>query len=193
VLDTVNPHGGWQGSLDGAQLDWPPGELTACRGRPVILFSHHPMETLVNDRRPPGADRRVLSEELRSFLIDFPCVVAWINGHTHVHAVTPVREDGGPGGFWQITTASHIDWPQQARMIEVLQADGAIAICCTVIDSDAPASSAGIDGPIGLAALARELAANDWQVRDAITAEGGAGAGTADDRNVILLIDWPRP
>jgi len=24
-------------------------------------------------------------------------------------------------------------------------------------------------------------------------AEGGAGAGTADDRNVILLIDWPRP
>jgi len=39
----------------------------------------------------------------------------------------------------------------------------------------------------------RELPANDWQVRDAITAEGRAGAGTADDRNVILLVDWPRP
>jgi hypothetical protein len=40
--------------------------------------------------------------------------------------------------------------------------------------------------------LARELSANDWQVRDLITAEGGAGAGTAADRNVMLAIDWPR-
>ena len=47
--------------------------------------------------------------------------------------------------------------------------------------------------PAELAALARELAANDWQVRDLITADGGAGAGTAADRNVVLAIDWPRP
>jgi len=44
-----------------------------------------------------------------------------------------------------------------------------------------------------LAALARELAANDWQVRDRISAEGGAGAGIEADRNVLLAIDWPRP
>ena len=74
----------------------------------MILFSNHPIETLVNDRRPPGAARRVLAEGLRGFLLEFPCVVAWINGHTHVHAVTAVREEGAPGGFWQITTASHI-------------------------------------------------------------------------------------
>jgi len=192
VLDTVNPHGGWQGSLDAAQLDWLQGELTATQDRPVILFSHHPIETLVNDKRPPGADRRVLATELRSFLLGFPCVVAWINGHTHVHAVTAIREEGASGGFWQITTASHIDWPQQARLIEVLQADGVMAIACTVIDSDAPAGYAGVEGPAGLAALARQLAANDWQVRNTITADGGAGAGTANDRNVILLVDWPR-
>jgi hypothetical protein len=28
-------------------------------------------------------------------------------------------------------------------------------------------------------------------VRGAITADGGAGAGTAADRNVVLAIDWP--
>jgi metallophosphoesterase (TIGR03767 family) len=195
VIDTVNPHGGWQGSLDEKQFAWLHAELTACQdhNRPTILFSHHPLETLVNDRRPPGAYRRVLAEELRTFLLEFSCVVAWINGHTHVHAVKAVYQDGSPGGFWQITTASHIDWPQQARVIEVLQADGALAIACTVIDSDAPAGYSDIDEPAALAALARELAANDWQVRDAITNEGGAGAGTADDRNVILLVDWPRP
>ena len=84
MLDTVNPHGGWQGSIDATQLGWLAAELTACAARPVLLFSHHPLETLVNDRRPPGADRRVLAGELRDLLLAHPCVVAWVNGHTHV-------------------------------------------------------------------------------------------------------------
>ena len=85
----------------------------------MILFSHHPLETLVNDTRPPGADRRVLADELRAVLLAHPCVVAWLNGHTHVHAVSAIT-DGNGAGFWQITTASHIDWPQQARIVEFL-------------------------------------------------------------------------
>ena len=192
VLDTVNRHGGWQGSLDATQFSWLDRELAASRDRPVILFSHHPLETLVNDRRPPGSDRRILAGELREFLLGRPCVIAWVNGHTHVHAVTAVRADSAPGGFWQVTTASHIDWPQQARIIEVAAADGVLAICCTVIDSDAPAGYGDLEGPASLAALSRELSANDWQVRESITADGGAGAGSARDRNVVLLADWPR-
>jgi len=192
VLDTVNPHGGWQGSLDATQFSWLDRELAASRDRPVILFSHHPLETLVNDRRPPGGDRRILASELREFLLAQPCVIAWVNGHTHVHAVTPVRADSAAGGFWQVTTASHIDWPQQARIIEVAAADGVLAICCTVIDSDAPAGYGDLRAPASLAALSRELSANDWQVRESISADGGAGAGSARDRNVVLLADWPR-
>ena len=200
VLDTVNPHGGWQGSLDGTQFGWLAAELAASAARPVLLFSHHPLETLVNDRRPPGADRRVLAAELRDLLLARPCVVAWVNGHTHVHAISAVREDGAPGGFWQVTTASHIDWPQQARIVELLETGDGLVLACTVIDSAAPASHgagpadpADLADPGRLAALARELAANDWQVRDQITADGGAGAGTAADRNTLLAIDWPRP
>jgi metallophosphoesterase (TIGR03767 family) len=193
VLDTVNPHGGWQGSVDAAQFGWLAAELAACAARPVLLFSHHSLETLVNDARPPGADRRVLAAELRDLLLAHPCVVAWVNGHTHVHAVTAIREDGAPGGFWQVTTASHIDWPQQARIIELLETDGGLVLACTVIDSAAPPAYRGTGDPADLAALARELSANDWQVRDQITAEGGAGAGTAADRNVLLAVDWPRP
>jgi metallophosphoesterase (TIGR03767 family) len=213
ILDTVNPHGGWQGSLDETQLGWLAAELTACATRPVVLFSHHPLETLINDRRPPGADRRILAAELRALLLEHPCVVAWINGHTHEHAITAITAGtgSGSGGFWQVTTASHIDWPQQARLIELLVVDDGLAIACTVIDSAAPADYRGANGAEGgasggggtgevngtdgiarLAALSRELAANDWQVRDQITAEGGVGAGTAADRNVVLMIDWPR-
>jgi hypothetical protein len=65
------------------------------------------------------------------------------------------------------------------------------AIACTVIDSAAAASCRGIAEPADLAALARELSANDWQVRELITPDGGAAAGTATDRNVVLAIDWP--
>ena len=190
VLDTVNAHGGWQGSLDAAQLSWLQAELASHATRPVVLFSHHPLETLVNDTRPPGADRRILAAELREVLLAQPNVVAWVNGHTHVHAVTPVTD--GTAGFWQITTASHIDWPQQARFIEFLAVPDGLAIACTVIDSAAPASYQGTGDPADLAALSRELSANDWQIRDLITAEGGAGAGMAADRNVILTVDWPR-
>jgi metallophosphoesterase (TIGR03767 family) len=191
VLDTVNHHGGWQGSIDSTQLSWLEAELAASAARPVVLFSHHPLETLVNDRRPPGADRRVLAAELREVLFAHPCVVAWLNGHTHVHSVTAIT-DGTGHGFWQITTASHIDWPQQARIVEFLSTGAGLAIACTVIDSAAAASYRGSAEPADLAALARELSANDWQVRELITPDGGAGAGTVADRNVVLPIDWPR-
>jgi metallophosphoesterase (TIGR03767 family) len=190
VLDTVNPHGGWQGSLDARQLRWLQAQLADAATRPVILFSHHPLETLVNDTRPPGAGRRVLAAELRDVLLAHPNVVAWLNGHTHAHAVSAITN--GDTGFWQITTASHIDWPQQARFIELLAVPGGLAIACTVIDTAAPAAYQGTADPADLAALSRELAANDWQVRELITPEGGAGAGTATDRNVILGLEWPR-
>jgi metallophosphoesterase (TIGR03767 family) len=191
VLDTVNHHGGWQGSIDAAQLRWLEAELIASAARPVVLFSHHPLETLINDARPPGADRRVLADELRTVLLRHPCVVAWLNGHTHVHAVTAIA-DGAGAGFWQVTTASHIDWPQQSRVVEFLATDAALVLACTVIDSAADPAYQGSAEPVDLAALARELAANDWQVRGRITADGGAGAGTLADRNVVLAIDWPR-
>jgi metallophosphoesterase (TIGR03767 family) len=192
VLDTVNEHGGWQGSLDAAQLAWLEAELAAAAGRPVVLFSHHPLETLVNGNRPPGADRRILAAELRELLLAHPCVVAWVNGHTHQHKIMAVTDGSGPGGFWQVTTASHIDWPQQARLVELIAVPGGLAIACTVIDSAAPAGYGDEGDPASLAALSRELAANDWQVRHLITAEGGAGAGAAADRNVLLTVDWPR-
>jgi hypothetical protein len=158
----------------------------------VVLFSHHPLETLVNGNRPPGADRRILAAELREVLLAHPCVVAWVNGHTHQHKIMAVTDGSGPGGFWQVTTASHIDWPQQARLVELMAVPGGLAIACTVIDSAAPAGYGDEGDPASLAALSRELAANDWQVRHLITAEGGAGAGTAADRNVLLTVDWPR-
>jgi metallophosphoesterase (TIGR03767 family) len=187
VLDTVNPNGGWQGSLDEAQLAWLEDELVSATGRLAVLFSHHPLETMVNDRAPAG-QRRILGGELKDLLLQHSCVVLWVNGHTHVHRVTPVLRPDDQVGFWQVTTASQIDWPQQSRIIEMIESTGgAVTIVSTVLDSAAPATPPIEDGPLALAALSREMSANDWQTRSHIAA-GAAGAGGPSDRNVILTL-----
>jgi metallophosphoesterase (TIGR03767 family) len=188
VLDTVNPHGGWQGSIDEAQLAWLDDELASAAGRLAVLFSHHPLETMVNERGPVG-HRRVLGGELKDLLLRHSCVVLWVNGHTHTHRVVPVVRTDGQVGFWQVTTASQIDWPQQSRVVELIESEqGAVTIVSTIIDSAAPARPAADgDDPLTLAALSREMSANDWQTRTQI-AEGAAGAGQPADRNVILTM-----
>ena len=90
VLDTVNEYGGWEGSLDRAQLDWLGAELAAADAerRYVVLASHHPVETLVNDIGPD----RVLGEDVQALVTAHPCVVLWLAGHTHEVAVDAARD-----------------------------------------------------------------------------------------------------
>lgn len=48
------------------------------------------------------------------------------------------RADGS--GFWEISTASHIDFPQHARILELVDnGDGTLSIFGTLVDHPAPA------------------------------------------------------
>ena len=191
VLDTVNPNGESSGSLDQAQFDWLRVQLDAVSGtgkdRLVIVFSHHTIGSMDNQlvfADSPG--RRVLGPAVRDLLLQFPNVVAWVNGHTHRNAVTPYKATSGTG-FWEINTAAHVDFPCQARLIELLNnGDGTLSVFGTVIDAAAPLSYGGkLDNSASLASLARELAANDWQERT------DARRGKVEDRNVELLLPAP--
>jgi metallophosphoesterase (TIGR03767 family) len=227
VLDSVNIHGGWQGSLDAAQFAWLEATLRAGSTRWVeddgsvaagdgpdslfVLFSHHPLETFVNGQAPPDAAPRMLAARVRDLLLRYPNVVGWVNGHTHRHTVTPYPRPADspfPGGFWEITTASHIDWPQQSRLVELVDnGDGTLSFVTTVLDSAAPpapdyasfrpaADGAAPVDPLALASLSRELSANYWQRRPFNDADpdpgGGPGTGTQVDRNVELPLPWRR-
>jgi metallophosphoesterase (TIGR03767 family) len=186
VLDTVNPNGEANGSLDATQFAWLQEQLAAAAGRLVVIVSHHTADSMDNPLVGTGGDPepRVLGDEVVAELLEHGNVVAWVNGHTHSNHVW-AHERAGGGGFWEINTASHIDWPQQARLIEVTDnRDGTLSIFATMVDHGAPLSGS-LDGPMGLAALARELAANDWQERD----QDRRGART--DRNVELLVEAP--
>jgi hypothetical protein len=131
---------------------------------------------------------RVLGADVTSYLLSQPRVIAWVNGHTHVNKITPHVRADNTGGFWEINTASHIDYPQQARILEVVDnADGSLSIFTTIVDHGGAIVGATPDlsTTTGLAGLARELSANDPQNNRA------SHAGTANDRNTELLLPTP--
>jgi metallophosphoesterase (TIGR03767 family) len=201
VLDTVVSAGGPDGSLDPAQFAWLESQLQAVsshwlaedgsevarHGRPdklVMLFSHHTIATMTN---VPAGSNRVGGEQVRDLLLRYPNVVLWVNGHTHRNEVLPHARAAGsvPGGFWELNTASHIDWPQQSRIVEITDnLDGTLSIFGTIVDHSGPLSG-GIGSTRALAGLSRELSANDWQERS------DARRGDLDDRNVELLVPAP--
>jgi metallophosphoesterase (TIGR03767 family) len=194
VLDTVNENGEADGSLDAAQYAWLRSTLAAHPERLTVVVSHHTGDTMNNPLLATGGDAtpRVLGPAVIDTLLASTQVVLWVNGHTHVNTVTPRPRTTG-GGFWEITTASHIDWPEQVRTIELADnRDGTISIFGTVVDSAAaPSWNGRTDTPLALAALSRELAANDPQ--EAARPEAGVDGlrGARADRNVELLVPAP--
>ena len=187
VIDTVNPNGESDGSIDQTQLAWLKARLDEAAAFVVLVFSHHTIASMTNQIvSVDSPSPRVLGPAVRDLLLMHPNVVAWVNGHTHVNRITPhVRASGG--GFWEVNTAAHVDWPAQARLLEILDNhDGTLSIFGTIIDAAAPLAYGGLlASSTGLASLARELAANDPQERN------DKRRGKIEDRNVELLVKAP--
>lgn len=188
ALDSVNPNGGSDGSIGEGQMQWLRSRLTELQPFAVVVLSHHNIDEMTNERTgqiAPG--RRVLGDEIVELLLQQPQVVAWVNGHAHANRIAAWGRDGEPGGFWEITTASHMDWPQQARILEVVDnLDGTLSIFTTSVDhAAAPSYSRRTKNVLQLASLSRELAVNDWHLDPTVR------MGTRRDRNAELLV--PRP
>lgn len=194
VLDTVNPGGLSNGSLDSVQFGWLKQHLDASPGKLTVLFSHHTIATMDNARLAAGEKGpRILGPQVLELLLRYPQVILWVNGHTHVQAVVAHRRPSG-GGFWELNTASHIDWPQQSRLVEILDnRDGTLSVFGTILDFAAPTPDPKhISTPAQLASLSRLLAANDWQERTGHSGTVDGRRGQVSDRNVELLVRDPR-
>jgi 3',5'-cyclic AMP phosphodiesterase CpdA len=211
VLDTITDECGTivcsEGSVDDTQFQWLGGQLTAAeaKGQKVLVFSHHTLRTTRFPTTDPTeqpqhngerADRRGGQplppspvETLEELFCRHPSVIAHVAGHEHENYVerhscaadTPPTPGTNPV-FWHVSTAAHIDWPQQSRMIEVVEAGGQLGLVLTMLDHAGPPNpgAAPADGSVTrLASIARELSYNDYQ--------GARGArGTRQDRNVVL-------
>ena len=192
-LDTVNIHGGWQGSIDETQFQWLKNLLNESISKQVILFSHHPLHSLFNDYAPEGAQRQFAREEVEEELLRHNHIIAWFAGHDHDNRVRYIGTEG-VNGFWHILTSSLIDWPQQGRIVEILRDGDELIIATSVIDHDSPidlqASVSDINDPINLAGLSRILSANHWQRRKQNDYFSELAAGESMDRNRYLRLPF---
>ncbi|MEV5479653.1 MULTISPECIES: TIGR03767 family metallophosphoesterase [Streptomyces] len=181
-LDTTDPGGHYTGSVGDGQLRWLEGVLKKNEKgdkRHVLVFSHHTGKTMNNTQPDPARphEKRHGGPELIEVLSAHPRVVGWINGHSHKNEII------AHGSFWEISTASHIDFPQLARVIELVDNhDGTLSLFATLVESAAPHRTDFTDlSQTGLAALYRELSFNAPEARTDL-------AGTSRDRNVELLL-----
>ncbi len=159
VLDLVRRDGGSGGQVVTGQAAWLERQLAAAGPRWVLVVSHQPLATSEH------------GDTLLALLDQDPSVIATLAGHTHKNRIVP--RPTAAGGYWQITTASLIDYPQQARALRVVAtADGGVAIHTWMLDHVFP-------GPLGT--ISRQLSFLD--------AQGGRPqqfSGGRLDRNVML-------
>jgi metallophosphoesterase (TIGR03767 family) len=179
-----------------------------------VLFFHHTIDSIDNTtgdlvEGDPGVHtgdgNYRYEQDVVDLLSRFPNVVLVVNGHTHTNRIKPHFSSGfqftPPGnehwGYWEVSTASHVDWPVQSRIFEFAlggdvasaqqgHGNGILSIFTGVVDIDAPLDYAGdLSTPKALASLGRELAANDP------TERGSSRRGAAWDRNAQLLVTMP--
>ncbi len=121
VLDLVRRAGGSGGLVATEQPDWLAAQLADAGDRWVIVCTHHPLEDVAG------------AEALLEVLDRSPRVVATLAGHTHRNRIVP--REMPAGGYWQITTCSLIDFPQQCRALRLYAtAGGGIAIRTWMLD-----------------------------------------------------------
>ncbi|MFJ4947967.1 TIGR03767 family metallophosphoesterase [Streptomyces sp. NPDC088760] len=183
-LDTTDAGGHYDGSLGTAQLKWLDRTLKDNKDSYAVVFSHHTSKTMTNTRPDPArpGEKRHNGAEVISVLSAHANVLAWVNGHIHKNVITPHRAGGGRS-FWEISTASHVDYPQLARIIELVDnKDGTVSLFTTLIESAAPHRTDYADlSQTGLAALYRELSCNAPGANTTL-------AGAAADRNTELVL-----
>jgi metallophosphoesterase (TIGR03767 family) len=186
-LDTCNQVAGLDGAVPDVQFRWLQAQLEQAQAdkKLALIFSHHNSLTLENQAQRPGQSEVLHgADEFVAMLLQYPVVIGWLNGHTHLNQI--LAHTSTTGGFWEITTASCIDFPQQQQVVEIMDnRDGTLSLFTTVLDHASPAVPGDSGSSTDLAARSRELAANDWVETPMMR------RGSPLDRNTELLLPAP--
>jgi uncharacterized repeat protein (TIGR01451 family) len=125
-------------------------------------------------------------------LDQYPNVVAYVAGHTHEHKLIPFTRPDGTA-WWEINSSATADWPQQHRLVEIMDnRDGTLSIFGTVLDFASPSGAPNSGTPAAafdvndLASVGRSLGYNDPQTGPP------TGEGEPEDRNAEMVIPDPR-
>ncbi|MDP8256130.1 MAG: hypothetical protein P9M14_10290, partial [Candidatus Alcyoniella australis] len=181
VLDTADVPSMAVGGIGDAQLGWIDQQLKlAMADRVLVIVASHHYEG--------GTSTGI--EELQQLLNNCPNVIAHLDGHGHKNVIIAhPSEDNDPlRGYWEIETPSTCSFPQQARILEVVDnRDGTGSLFVTLFDHW---TTEGDDADV-LARLGRELAFDDELTGGHSGANSFMGMGEVNDRNCELLFQIP--
>ncbi len=209
VLDTASRSGTALGTIDEVQYKKfliPELEKAKANKELVMIVSHHPgddIKTLSGLREEmynTYGREKSLAEGIKEFfsqievnqnyisreqfqetLKSYPNVFLHVAGHRHSHKVTCIGSSSQ--GYWEVQSASLLDYPQQSRLFEIVYEGnntGAIHTC--VVDHNSPSGS--------LSAYSRQLAYQDATSR-APQSDFKDYTGKEADRNTILRFSIP--
>jgi len=171
-------------------------QTTSGVGRLRVLGALDPSVSVLLDRWISDPVEPLSATDLRQRLAASGHVIAHLAGHTHDNDVRAICPDGtalassdaetrcapgddGATGYWEATTAAVVDFPHQARFVEIVHiADRLAALYLTIADPRLPAQSLASHGRF----ISRAELARDGQ-------RGGAGAPL--DRNLLLPFALP--
>jgi hypothetical protein len=188
VLDTNDPEGGSEGRIEKAIFDAfikPELQRAADDDMLVMISSHHPDYTLKDysgqfegEPNPNYLAPADFIEALQSY----PNVLMRLAGHTHENRVGFLEPPTGRSdlfAYWQVETASLVDFPQQARFLEfVLNGDDTLSVYLTLLDYETERHPLAEEG--------RKRMFVDYQA-----GWSGRIAEAAQHRNVELLYPVP--
>lgn len=135
-----------RGSMDAVQLSWLNEALVTAAGRQelVIIISHHRLEDFHDQSE-------VAPEMIRELLAASENVILHLTGHGHRDTKT-LNSLNGNSSYWELMTASTIDFPLQSRIVELVdERNGYLSIYITNFDHNSDQAT--------LAYEARQLAA----------------------------------
>ena len=219
-LDTVTDECGAipvcaEGSVDHAQYQWLEDQLRLAKAmnQYVITYSHHTLRTTRFPSTDPSeyplhagerSTQNTMGVPVGTTLEDLFCrndnFLAHVDGHEHENDVRfhdcEAAAATGTNDFYEITTASHLDWPQQARMIELVDnGNGTMSMVLTMLDHAGPPNPGGPkptleaqghapEQVLRLASIGREIGYNDYQ-------HSRGASGEPEDRNTIIVLNKP--
>jgi 3',5'-cyclic AMP phosphodiesterase CpdA len=178
VLDTAAETGSAEGVLRAGVIDGflrPALERAKADGKLVIVTSHHASSSLTDGGETGGTKQpdSITPTQFRGLLASYPNVLAHLAAHSHLHTTEVVA---GAHPYWEIKTASLLDFPNQSKLVEVWETPEGAHVLRTVAFDYADEGD-----PLGREA--RAIAVADYTC--GYTPDGRGEAGS---RNVELWV-----
>ena len=163
-----------QGFLDAIQFAWLKEKLDSLKTdkKGAIIVVHHPIGSI-------DEDSEVSASTLVETLKEYDNILALIAGHTHHNKMKFYKSDTETNGFVQIVTCGLLDFPEQARIYEIVYNDNkTISIFTTMLNHASQEDSFSF--------LGRRLSLAQHQVNGKTK-----GLGDIKDRNTEIIVPIP--